>query len=52
MLIMNMLIGIHDLEPKLQIWEIYPKTEMCPNFYEAWHLEEIVHANYEHSTWN
>ena len=29
-----------------------PKTEMCSNFYEIWHLEQIEHANYEHSTWN
>ena len=26
-----------------------PKTEMCPNFYEIWHLEQIEHADYEHS---
>ena len=28
-----------------------PKTEMCFNFYEIWHLEQIEHANYEYSTW-
>ena len=28
------------------------KIEMCFNFYEIWHLEQIEHANYEYSTWN
>ena len=26
-----------------------PKTELCPNFYEIWHLEQIEHADYEDS---
>ena len=29
-----------------------PKTEMCSNFYESLHLEQIEHANYEYNTWN
>ena len=29
-----------------------PKTEMCSNFYEIWHLEQIEHATCEYSTWN
>ena len=27
-----------------------PKTEMCSNFYEIWHLEQMEHANYKLST--
>ena len=49
---MNILIGIDDLEPKLQMCEIWSQTEMCSNLYEIWHLEQIEHANYEYSTWN
>ena len=29
-----------------------PKTEMCSDFYEIWHLEQIKHANYEYCAWN
>ena len=36
--IMNILIGIDDLKPKLQICEIWSQIQ----FYEIWHLE---HAN-------
>ena len=46
------LIGIDDLDPKLQICKIGPKTEMCFIFCEIWHLEQIGHANYAYSTWN
>ena len=28
------------------------KTEMCSNFHEISHLEQIEHTNYEYSTWN
>ena len=28
------------------------KTEVCSNFYEIWHLEQIEHANCEYSAWN
>ena len=52
MLIMNILIGIDDLDPKLQICKILSKAEMCFNLYEIWHLEQIEHVNYEYSTWN
>ena len=52
MLILNILIGIDDLDPKLQICKIGPKTEMCFIFCEIWHLEQIEHANYAYSTWN
>ena len=34
MLIMNILIGIDDFDPKLQICEIWFQVEMCSNLYE------------------
>ena len=49
---MNILIGIDDLDPKLKIAKCVPETEMCFNFYEIWHLEQIEHPNYEYGTWN
>ena len=52
MLIINILIGIDDLDPKIQICEICPKTEMYPKYYEIWYLEQMEHANYEYSTCN
>ena len=52
MLTVNIVIGIDDLDQKLQICEIGPKTEMCFNFYKIWHLEHMEHANYENNTWN
>ena len=36
MLIVNLLIGIDDLDPKLHTAKFGPKTEMCSNFYEIW----------------
>ena len=50
--IMNILIGIDDLTQNHKFAKFGPKTEMCFNFYEIWHLEQIEHANYEYSTWN
>ena len=29
-----------------------PKTEMCSNFYDIWHLEQMEYTNYEYSNWN
>ena len=52
MLTMNTLIGIDDVDPNYKSGEFGPKTEMCFNFYETQHLEQIKHANYEYSTWN
>ena len=52
MLIMNMLIGIDDLDQNYKFVKFGPKTEMCSNFYEIWHLEQIEHANYVSCTWN
>ena len=49
MLIMHILIGIDDLQ-HYKFEEFSPKTEMCSNFHEIWHSEQIEHANYEHST--
>ena len=51
MLTVNILIGIDDLDAKLQICESL-KSEICSNFYEIWHLKQMEHANCECSTWN
>ena len=51
MLIMNILIETDDLDRKLDWWP-WPKTELCSNFYEIWHLEQIENGDYEYSTWN
>ena len=40
MLIIHILIGIRDLDPKLQICEIWSQNEI-------WHLQQIEHDNYE-----
>ena len=29
-----------------------PKTEMCSNLDEIWHLEQTEHVYYEYSAWN
>ena len=50
MLIINILTGIDELDPKLQICEIWSQTEMCSNFYEIWHSQQVEHANYEYNT--
>ena len=50
MLIINILTGIDDLDPKLQICEFGLKTEIFSNFYEIWHSQQIEHANYEYNT--
>ena len=54
MLIMNVLIGINDLDLKLQICEIWSQTEMYSNFYETWHLEQIWSQNWNmlQVSWN
>ena len=52
MLTMNILIGIDDLDPNYKFTKFGPTIEMCSNFYEIWHLEQIEHPNYEYSTWN
>ena len=44
MIIVNNFIGIDELYPKLQIFEI------CSDFYEIWHSQQIEHANYEYNT--
>ena len=46
--IMNILIGVDDLDWKLEISKFGPKTEMCFNFYEIFvHLEQIEHTDYK-----
>ena len=45
---MNILIGVDDLDWKLEISKFGPKTEMCFNFYEIFvHLEQIEHTDYK-----
>ena len=44
MLIMNILIEIDDLDRKLD-WLPWSKTELCSNFYEIWHLEQIENGD-------
>ena len=36
---MNILLGIDDRDPRLQVWA------KC---YEIWHSQQIEHANYEY----
>ena len=56
MSIMNVLIGIDDLDWKVEISEIIdsgkfgPNTEICPDFYEIWHSQQMEHAYYEYNT--
>ena len=50
MLIINILIGIDYLDPKLQIWKFGPKNEIFSNFYEIWHSQQTEHANHEYNT--
>ena len=77
-LIMKILIGIDDLDQKLEIlhlkqiehvdyelimnsnWWSWPKiidlgkfgpnTEICSDFYEIWHSQQIKHTYYEYNT--
>ena len=52
MLIINTLIGIDDLDPKLQICEIWSQNWNVLQFLWNLALEQMEHANYEYSTWN
>ena len=52
MLIINILIGIDDLDPKLQICEIWSQNWNVLQFLWNLALEQMEHANYEYSTWN
>ena len=53
MLIINMLIEIlMTLTQNYKFAKFGLKTEMCSNFYEIWHLEQMEHASCEYSTWN
>ena len=47
MLIINILIGNDDLDPKLQICKIWSQNWNFFNFYEIWHAQQMKHANYE-----
>ena len=35
------------LTQKYKFAKFGPKTEMCSNFYEIWHLGQIKHADYK-----
>ena len=56
MSIMNVLTGIDDLDWKVEISEIIdsgkfgPNTEICPDFYEIWHPQQMEHAYYDYNT--
>ena len=50
MLIINILIGIDDLDQNYKFAKFGPKTEVFSNFYEIWHSQQIEHANYEYNT--
>ena len=51
MLIMNMVLGTDDLDPKLYIRAKFcPSTEIGSDFYEMWHSQQMEHANYEYTT--
>ena len=50
MLIMNMVPGTEDFDPKLQIWTVCPSTQIGSNFYEMLHSQQMEHANYEYNT--
>ena len=52
MLIINILIGFKTLIQYYKSVKCGPKTEMCSNFHEIWHLVQIKNANYEYSAWN
>ena len=52
MLIVSILIGSDDLDPKLQICEIWSQNWSVLQFSWNLALEQIEHANYECSTWN
>ena len=52
MLIINILIGIDDLDPKLQICEISFQNWNVLQFLWNVALEQMENANYEYSTWN
>ena len=52
MLIINILIGTDDLDPKLQICKIWSQNWNVIQFLWNLALEQMEHANYEYSTWN
>ena len=51
MLIMNMVLGIDNLNPKLQIRaNLVPALKFAPIFNKIWHSQQIEHANYDYNT--
>ena len=51
MLIINILIGIDHLDPKLQICKIWYKNPKCTPIFMKFG-KQMERANYEYSTWN
>ena len=52
MLIVNILIGIDDLNLNLRICEIWSQNWNVLEFFWNLGLEQLEHANYEYSAWN
>ena len=49
MLIVNILIGLDDLDLKLQICQIWSQNWNFLQFYEMWQSQQIEHANFEYN---
>ena len=48
---MNIVLGTDDLDPKtIDSGKFGPNTEICCDFYEIWHSQQIEHASYEYNT--
>ena len=52
MLIINIFIGIDDIDPNLRICEIWSQNWNMLQFLWNLALELMEHANYDYSTWN
>ena len=37
------------LSQNYRFWQIGPNTEICSDFYEIWHSQQLQHANYEYN---
>ena len=51
-LIINIIFGIADLDPKLKTWADLVSNCNVPDFYDIWHAEQVEHTNYEYINWN
>ena len=55
LLIISMIFEIADLDPKLNtsadlVSKFAQNTEICSDFYEIWHSQQIEHAYYEYNS--